>query len=152
MKIFENKIFQLLDSPISKMGYELSGCEYIAQGRNSILRLYVDKEGGINLDDCKEVMTFVNPLLDVEDLIQGKYNLEISSPGENRPLFSIEHFKRYIGREIQVKLAIPRDGRRNFKGELMNVNEKEVTISVDGKDISLELEMIDKANLVAKFT
>ena len=151
MKIIENKIFKLLEPHISNIGYELAGCEYIAQGRNTILKIFIDKDQGINLDDCKEVLKFVNPLLDVEDIIQGKYNLEISSPGANRPLSSIQHFKKYINNTVLVKMGTPINGRRNFKGELLSVTESSVKMLVDDKNVVLEFDLIDKANLVREF-
>ncbi len=148
MRQLESKIFNVLEQPIKQIGYELVGCEYIDQGGSSILRIYVDKDGGIGLADCQNVINFIDPLLDVEDIIQGKYNLEVSSPGENRPLFTIEQITRHIGEIIQIKLKVMQNGRRNFKGKLVNVDRQNIEMEIDNSKIKFIFDSIDKANLI----
>ena len=148
MKHLEYKIFGVLEKPISGIGYELIGCQYIVLGGQNLLRLYIDSDHGIGLEDCQKVMKFVNPVLDVEDIIRGKYNLEVSSPGENRQLFTLSQFKKYIGENIRVKLKDLQNGRRNFKGKLVEVDGNNIIIEVDEKKFTFIFEDIDKANLI----
>ena len=148
MRQLESKIFKVLEQHIAKIGYELIGCEYIAQGSNSILRIYVDSDMGVSLDDCQKVIDYVDPLLDVEDIVQGKYNLEVSSPGENRPLFTHAQFAKYTGEIVHVRLKHALDGRRNFKGKLVSVDEKNIEVEIDSKLFNITFDSIDKANLV----
>jgi ribosome maturation factor RimP len=148
MKHLEYKIFNILEQPIEKIGYELTGCEYIVQGGYALLRIYIDSDKGIGLGDCQKVMKFVNPLLDVEDIIRGKYNLEVSSPGENRILFTLDHYKKYIGENIKVRLKELKNGRRNCKGRLVKVDGQDITIEVDQHKFSFAFEDVEKANLI----
>jgi ribosome maturation factor RimP len=115
------------------------------------LRLYIDHEDGIQLDDCTEVSHQVSALLDVEDLIQGHYNLEVSSPGLDRPLTSIKDYQRFTGEMVKIKTAMAINGRRNFKGRLCGVEADEIIIECDGQQFYLPLASIEKARLVPEF-
>ena len=148
MKGIEQNVYNILAEPLSKMGYDLAGCKYIAQGRYSILRLYIDKEGGVNLDDCQQVVKFVDPLLDVEDIIQGKYNLEVSSPGENRSLFTLADFQKYMGSLVKIKLLAEINGRRNYRGHIKEVKDRDVILNMDDTTVVFDINNIDKANLL----
>jgi len=148
---FEQKLTDLLRPAVEQTGKELLGIEYISAGRNSILRLFIDHVDGINVDDCAEVSRQVGAMLDVEDPISSEYSLEVSSPGVDRPLFSHAHYQAVIGETINIKLSMPLNGRRKFKGELIAVTEQELTMVVDGIDYAILLSNIDKGNLVAKF-
>ncbi len=130
------------------LGYELVGIEYFPTGHHYILRVYIDQEAGITLDDCETVSHQVSALLDVEDPIRGQYTLEVSSPGLDRPLFTPEHFSRFSGRRVKLRLASPLNGRRNFKGRLQGLDDGNVLLEVDGAQLSLPLEDIEKARLV----
>ena len=141
---------QLLEPVISLMGYELVGIEYLGQGRNGVLRVYIDKTDGVTLDDCEKVSRQVSGLLDVEDPIRERYTLEVSSPGLDRPLFTREHFARHTGEWVQVRLDKPLDGRRNFKGIIQGMQDEEVLLEVDGTQFVLPLKTIEKARLVPK--
>ena len=138
----------LLAPVVESLGYELVGIEYAMQGRNSLLRVYIDSENGITLDDCSRVSHQLSGVLDVEDVIRGEYNLEISSPGLDRPLFTLEHFERFAGHQVNVKLATPIQGRRRFRGLLRGVQDGNIIIMVDDNEMSLPFSTIDKANLV----
>lgn len=151
MAKFEQKLTDLLRPAVEQTGKELLGIEYISAGRNSILRLFIDHVDGINVDDCAEVSRQVGAMLDVEDPISSEYSLEVSSPGVDRPLFSHAHYQAVIGETINIKLSMPLNGRRKFKGELIAVTEQELTMVVDGIDYAILLSNIDKGNLVAKF-
>lgn len=139
---------RLLAPAVESLGYELVGVEYQGGGKSGLLRIYVDKPGGITLDDCQKVSHQVSGLLDVEDPIRGKYTLEVSSPGLDRPLFNAADFARFAGRQVKVRLLMAMDGRKNFIGELKGLRDGQVLISQDGKEIVFPVEQIDKARLV----
>ncbi|EQA04059.1 hypothetical protein HPSMNH_0186, partial [Glaesserella parasuis MN-H] len=102
MATLEQKLQELVADPIDAMGFELVGVECQRAGRFSTVRLYIDKEGGVTIDDCSDVSRQVSAIFDVEDPIADKYNLEVSSPGLDRPLFTLAHYQRFVGREIVV--------------------------------------------------
>jgi ribosome maturation factor RimP len=148
---FEQKLTELLRPAVEETGKSLLGIEYISAGNNSILRLFIDHENGIDVDDCAEVSRQVGALLDVEDPISSEYNLEVSSPGVDRPLFEIAHFQAVVGEIVNIKLSMPLNGRRKFKGPLVAIENNNLIIEVDSIDYELPIGNVDKANLVAKF-
>ena len=150
MAKFEQKLTDLLRPAVEEAGKELLGIEYISAGNNSVLRLFIDHENGIDVDDCAEVSRQVGAVLDVEDPISSEYNLEVSSPGVDRPLFNLEHFQSVIGETVNVKLSIPLNGRRKFKGPLVAIENDNLIVEVDSIDYELAIKNVDKANLVAK--
>lgn len=141
----------MLRPSVEQVGKELLGIEFISAGQNSILRLFIDHENGIDVDDCAEVSRQVSAILDVEDPISSEYSLEVSSPGLDRPLFDLAHFEAVIGETVDVKLSIPLNGRRKFKGVLDAIENDTLIVIVDGQDYELAYTNIDKANLVPKF-
>ncbi len=141
----------LLAPVVEDLGYELLGVEYHPQGRRSVLRLYIDRPEGITIDDCEVVSREVSALLDVEDPIRGEYNLEVSSPGVDRPLFRAEHYLRFTGHRCKLRLVEPQEGRRNFIGTILGVEDACVILEVDGEPISLPLDQVEKANLVPEW-
>lgn len=151
MAKFEHKLAEMLRPAVEETGKELLGVEFISSGNNSILRLFIDHENGIDVDDCAEVSRQVGAILDVEDPISSEYNLEVSSPGLDRPLFDLEHYKAVIGETVNIKLSIPLNGRRKFKGELSAIEKDDLIVIIDGEDYQLAFGNIDKGNLVAKF-
>ena len=152
MAKFEQKLTDLVRPAVEETGKTLRGIEYISAGNNSVLRLYIDHENGINVDDCAEVSRQVGALLDVEDPISSEYSLEVSSPGIDCPLFELAHFQEVIGETINVRLSIPLNGRRKFKGPLVAIeNDTVLIVQVDSIDYELAISNVDKANLVAKF-
>lgn len=151
MAKFEQKLTDMLRPAVAETGKELLGVEYISAGNNSVLRLFIDHENGINVDDCAEVSRQVGAILDVEDPISSEYNLEVSSPGVDRPLFELSHFQQVIGETINVRLSMPMNGRRKFKGLLAAIENETLIIEVDGIDYELAISNVDKANLVARF-
>jgi len=148
---FEQKLTDMLRPAVQETGKELLGVEFISAGNNSILRLFIEHENGINVDDCAEVSRQVGAILDVEDPISSEYNLEVSSPGVDRPLFELSHFQQVIGETVNVKLSMPLNGRRKFKGLLSAIENDTLIVEVDGIDYELVINNIDKANLVARF-
>ena len=148
----EQRIVDLLEPSVRGLGYELLGVEFTGQGQHSRLRLFIDREGGVNLDDCEQVSRQVSAVLDVEDPIRGHYALEVSSPGLDRPLFRLEHYSRFVGHLVKVRLSHALAGQRNFKGTIVRVDGKAVVIALeDGSEISLAFDNIDKANLIPVF-
>lgn len=139
---------QLVEPAVIALGYELVGIEYAAQGHGSILRVYIDSADGISAEDCRRVSHQVSGVLDVEDPIKGRYALEISSPGLDRPLFTLEQFAQFVGHRIKLRLNAPLNGQRNFVGLLLSVSDEQVLIKGDDAEVSLPPANIDKARLV----
>ena len=147
-----HKIIDLVRGVVEPMGYELVGVELVAgERRGEVLRVYIDREGGILLDDCSAVSHQLSGVLDVEDPIKGEYSLEVSSPGLARPLFELAHFARFVGRQAKVKLGRPLNGRRNFKGQIAEVEGEQVHLLVDGQPVQIDFEQIDSAKLIPEF-
>lgn len=141
----------MLVSPVEALGFELVGVEFVRAGKHSILRVYIDKETGIDVDDCADVSHQVSAVLDVEDPITTEYNLEVSSPGMDRPLFKVAHYESIVGETVSVKLRMPIDGRRNFKGTLLACENGLISVKVDNDTFELAIENIEKGNLVPNF-
>jgi len=138
----------IIEPAVTALGFELVGIEYLSQGRHSVLRIYIDHEGGVDVDNCADVSRQVSAVLDVEDPIRGEYTLEVSSPGLDRPLFTAEHYERYSGSLAEIRLRSPLEGRRKFKGRMLGIRDGEVVIEVDGTEYLLPLDNIEKAHLV----
>ncbi|WP_131782602.1 ribosome maturation factor RimP [Legionella gresilensis] len=143
-------IQDLIEPVVNQLGYILWGCEYLSQGKYSLLRIYIDKKDGVNIDDCERVSKQVSALLDVEDPIQGHYNLEISSPGIPRPLFDKEHYQQYIGYGIKLKLHKPIKGKRTIKGIIQSVKEDTFILNMDDEEYEVQFSQIIKANLIGE--
>lgn len=141
-------IQQMIESAIVDLGFQLWGVQIIASGKHTTLRIYIDKEDGISVDDCADVSHLVSGILDVEDPIQGRYTLEVSSPGLERDLFAIEQYQLYVGHYIKLSLRVPFEGRRRFKGLLSAIENDEVVLQIDDEEYVLPFEMIEKANVV----
>jgi len=146
-----NRLNELLQPLVEDLGYEFVGLEYTGQSKNAVLRIYIDSEDGVGLDDCSRVSNEVAALLDVEDPISGHYNLEISSPGLDRPLFTLEQFGRYAGEMAQVTVFAPVAGRRKFKGRILSVDATAVNLEQEGAELALEFGNIAKARLVPDY-
>lgn len=144
------QISGLIEPAVRALGYELVGVEYLAQGRNSLLRVYIDSEQGIGLDDCERVSHQVSGILDVEDPLRGHYSLEVSSPGLERPLFTPEHYRRVLGSRVRLRLGHAIEGRRKVSGVLEAVSDTGIRVRDSAQDVEIELGFadIDKANLV----
>ena len=133
------------------MGFELIEVEHIPNPKHGILRLYIDKEDGVTIDDCSDVSEQISTLLDVEEPIRGHFNLEISSPGLDRPLTRVKDFQRFAGSLVKLKTLKPMDGQRNFKGRILEANDDVLVIETDTEEISLPMNAIEKARLVPEF-
>lgn len=150
MASLEQRLIEIIQQPIEALGFELIGLEYI-RSRQPILRIFIDHENGISVDDCAEVSHQISAIFDVEDPIASNYTLEVSSPGMDRPLFTIEHYKQFIDQNISFSLRIPTMNRRNWKGKLMQVENEMITVDVDGELHQFAFGNIQKANIVPQF-
>jgi ribosome maturation factor RimP len=147
----EQQLLDLLAPSIAALGYEPWGVEYQTHGRQTILRVFIDSPNGITVDDCAAVSRQVSAVLDVEDPIPVEYTLEVSSPGMDRPLFTLDQFRRYSGEQVKIRLRAPFEGRRNFRGRLVGVEDEEVVVAVDEHEYLLPIELIDKAQVIPQF-
>jgi ribosome maturation factor RimP len=146
------KLQEITRGVVEPMGYELVGVEYLSgyQGGN-LLRVYIDHENGINVDDCAAVSHQLSGVLDVEDPLPGQYSLEVSSPGMDRPIFDAEQFERHVGQKVNVKLDPSIGGRRKYKGLLLGLEDDHILVEVDGEVYPLYLDQIQEARLVPEF-
>ncbi len=144
-------LLDLFENEVASLGYELLGIEVNQSTHGSILRVYIDKEGGIVVEDCVAVSRQLSGVLDVEDPIKGNYDLEVSSPGMDRPLFTVEQFKKVLGETIKLKLYEKYNDRKRFSGILKAVDEEEVVINCDNEEYKVPFRLIDRARLVPQF-
>ena len=144
----QGNLQDLVEPIVSSMGYEFVGLEYLSQGKHSTLRIYIDKPEGIMVDDCSKVSSQLSAMLDVEDPIRGEYNLEVSSPGMDRPLFTAAQFEQFIGQKCTIRMKMPIDGQRKFTGLIKALVDGAVELETETKTVSLVVDMVDKANLV----
>lgn len=134
------------------MGFIYWGIEYLAQGKKSVLRVYIDHEDGINVDQCAKVSRQISAVLDVEDPIRSHYTLEVSSPGMDRLLFTLEQYLAYSGARVQVRLRVPFEGQRKFQGVLNGVEGEDIVLRVEDHEYLLPFELIEKAQVIPQFT
>lgn len=133
-------------------GVFLWGIEFVPGSRQSLLRLYIDAvDRPVNLEDCEAVSREVSARLDVEDPIAGHYNLEVSSPGLDRPLFEAAHYQRFIGEVAKLALLVPQAGRRRFQGRIVSVEGNEVTIADEQGEVKVDVGNVQKARIVPQF-
>ncbi|MBT3196468.1 MAG: ribosome maturation factor RimP [Gammaproteobacteria bacterium] len=152
MTTVRDTLYEVVTPVVEGLGYELVGIEYIPQGKHSLLRIYIDQPSGITLDDCEKVSHQLSAVMDVEDPLGHHYNLEISSPGLERPLFIEAHYIRFSGEQVFVRMAFPLEGRRKFEGLLKGVEEGEVLVEIGDELFRLPLSQVDKAHLVPEYT
>ena len=143
----KQRLIELLEPPVKALGYELVDLE-VHTNRNGLLRVYIDRDLGINLDDCETVSRQISAVLDVEDPMPGQYGLEVSSPGSDRPLRTLEHFERFCDHMVRIKLRLVRDGQQKFKGRLLGVEDKDILLEVDRELVRLAHVDIASAQLV----
>lgn len=141
----------LIEPVVQSLDCELWGLEYLTQGKDLLLRIFIEKADGVGLKDCERVSRQVSAVMDVEDPISGEYTLEVSSPGADRQLFKLEQYQAYAGSNIKLRLRVAFEGRRKFSGLLKGVEDDEVVLEVDNEEYLLPYELIDKANVVPSF-
>ena len=139
---------ELVKPVVERMGYAYWGMEFSSHGRRAYLRVLIDHQDGITLDDCSEVSNQLSGVLDVENPIVQSYTLEVSSPGIERPLFEIAHYRRYIGENVKVSTYSMIGKRKNFSGALRAVEKDAVTVDVDGMEVQIPFNLIRRARLV----
>lgn len=147
----QDQLQALLAPVVESMGCELWGLEYLTQGRFTTLRVYIDAADGVSLDECEKVSRQISSVMDVEDPIDGEYTLEVSSPGLDRVLFSLDHYRRYLGETISGRFRTPIEGRRRFKGEIKSIEDDTIILLIDNKEMRVAFPAIDKANLVPRY-
>jgi ribosome maturation factor RimP len=145
------EVREVIEPILQSQGFELVDLEYQRESRGWVLRIYLDRERGITLDDCAGVSHEVGAVLEVKDVIPNAYVLEVSSPGLTRPLKKPEDFNRFQNRLVKIKLYKPLDGRRNFKGMLLGLEGETVRVEVDQQLFEIPLQSIAKANLEIDF-
>jgi ribosome maturation factor RimP len=141
------QIADMLQTTVAALGYDLWGVEHVAQGRHSVVRVYIDSPAGITVDDCAVVSEQVSSILDVEDPITGEYTLEVSSPGMDRLLFDLEQYSGYVGETVELRLRSAFEGRRRFKGMLKGIEGEDIVIQIDDHEFLLPYGAIEKARV-----
>jgi len=147
----QRQVEELAETLVVSEGMELVDLEYRRQGPRWVLRLFIDKEGGVTIDDCANISKELGDLLDVKDIIPQAYVLEVSSPGLNRPLRKKEDFSRFVGRKVQLRLVTPMEGRKKIVGNLVGIENETVIVAAPEGRCLVTLKDIDRANLVYEF-
>lgn len=147
----QSQLESIIEPIVASLEYDLWGIDFVSQGRNSMLRVYIDHEDGITLEACEAVSRQVSAVLDVEDPITDEYTLEVSSPGLDRPLFKLEQYVAWAGAMVSLRLRVPFEGRRRFKGVIKGVEDLDVVLVADGHELLLPIESIEKAQVIPQF-
>jgi len=145
------QVESLVEPILEQMGYELVDVEYVSSFGRWILRLFVDKEGGVTIGDCARISEELGDLIDVKEFIRHEYSLEVSSPGLDRPLRKEKDLSRAFGKRVRVRLGVPLEGRRNFTGILLRYGDGILHLDLDGKEVALSWRDVAKANLIYEF-
>jgi len=141
-------LITMLQPAVEACGFELWGLEFFPQGKRSVLRIYIDGPEGVTVEACSLVSHQVSGILDVEDPISGEYLLEVSSPGWDRPLFTLAHYQRFVGSEVNLRLVAPINARRRYKGIIQAVVENTIELAFEVQVIRVPFTQVDKANVV----
>ena len=147
----EQQLEALLAPSVMALGLRIWGIEYLAQGKRSLLRVYIDGDNGVTIDDCERVSKQVSDLLDVEDVLTSSYTLEVSSPGMDRLLFKPEQYAESIGETVDVRLNYPFEGRRRLVGALTSLENDEVVVQVEDLEFLIPLNNVQRARIVPRF-
>jgi ribosome maturation factor RimP len=145
------RITEVIEPVVEHAGYELVHLELLGNRRNAVLRVYIDKPGGVTVDDCASVSHWVSVVLDVEDPIPHSYTLEVSSPGVERGLYKRSDYRRFAGQPVKIEMWEPRDGRRRFTGELLGLGDDDLVTVRERelkKDVAVPYDQIKKAHLI----
>jgi ribosome maturation factor RimP len=151
MASLQERLEALLTPVVESLECELWGVEFFAQGRRSVLRIYIDRAEGVGVEDCERVSRQASAILDVEDPISTEYTLEVSSPGMDRPLYKLSQYQQSIGENLLIRLRVAFEGRRKFAGLLKGIEGDEIVLQVDDEEYLLPFELIDKANIAPRF-
>ncbi len=145
------KLNNLVQPLVEDLGYEFVGLEHNSNPKQSVLRVYIDQPGGVDVDDCGRVSRELAALLDVEDPIPGHYNLEVSSPGLDRPLFTPKQYADFVGSLVRVNTFAPVDGRRKYKGIILAADDDVISLEQDGEAVEIEFSNVAKGRLVPDY-
>ena len=145
------EVYKTIEPILQSQGLELIDVEYKREAQGWVLRIYLDREGGITVEDCAEVSRELGTILEVRDLIPNRYVLEVSSPGLTRSLKKPGDFNKYQNRSVKIKLFLPLEGRRNFKGKLLGLKEDKVCVESERRIYEIPMQNIAKANLELDF-
>lgn len=148
---YEKKTEELIIPILDDFGFELVDIEYVKEGQDYFLRAYIDKPGGITIDDCVDVSRKMNDLLDEHDFIKDKYIFEVSSPGLDRPLKKDKDFKRSIGKNVEVRTFKKINGDKQFEGELLSYDDKTFTINIDDEEVTFDKKDVSLIRLAFDF-
>ena len=138
----------LIQNTVEGLGFILWGYEYRPHSETALLRIFIEKDEGISVEDCATVSRQIGAVLDVENIIPMAYILEVSSPGMDRVLFTADQYQDYIGDSLKIRTRSPINDRRNFKGTLLKTSDTVVHIQVDNQEFEIPFESIDRARLV----
>lgn len=141
-----NEIYEMVNPIAEELNYDIYHIEYVKENGEFYLRIYIEKDGGITLSDCEALSRRVSDLMDEKDPIKDPYFLEVSSPGLNRTLFTENHYKRFIGREVMVRLTKSIDGKKNVKGILKEVNDDSIVVEAENL-MNIPKDKIKSANI-----
>jgi ribosome maturation factor RimP len=146
------EVAAFVEPTLLDMGFELVDVEFLPGHGRWVLRLYIDKEGGVTIDDCARVSRELGSLIDVKDMIRHPYVFEVSSPGLNRPLTREKDFLRVVGKKVKVRMSAPINGRRNYAGCLNRFEDGTLYVGMDeGEEVALPLVQVEKAHLIYEF-
>ncbi|MFP4037910.1 MAG: ribosome maturation factor RimP [Desulfobacteraceae bacterium] len=145
------QVSALVEPALEDLGFELVDVEYLSRHGKWVLQLIIDSEEGVTIDDCAFVSREIGDLIDVKDIIEHEYVLEVSSPGLDRPLTKMAHFAKVVGSRVKVRTIAALEGRRNFTGRLMRAENGGIALQIDSGEIFLPLDQIKKANLIYEF-
>ncbi|MBT8420532.1 MAG: ribosome maturation factor RimP [Gammaproteobacteria bacterium] len=148
MRGYSKQLCEIIEPAITGLGYELIGVQHFPRQEGALVRVYIDHPAGIGLDDCELVSHQISGVLDVSDPIRSQYNLEVSSPGPDRPLFKPSHFEQFKGCHIRIKLDASWQGRKNIAGELLGCRSNSVLVVEDDIEHAIPLDLIGTARLV----
>ena len=141
-----NEIYEMVNPIAEELNYDIYHIEYVKENGEFYLRIYIEKDGGITLSDCEALSRRVSDLMDEKDPIKDPYFLEVSSPGLNRTLFTENHYKRFIGREVMVRFTRSIDGKKNVKGILKEVNDDSIVVEAENL-MNIPKDKIKSANI-----
>ncbi len=148
MTNLEKKIEELVEPEIEKLGLELYDVEYVKEGKEYYLRIYIDSENGVSIDDCEKVTNVLNDILDKADYIKEQYYLEVSSAGVEKVLKYDKHFEKNLGKKIEVNLYTKFENKKQYVGTLERYNENEIVILTDDEEISFDKKNVANVKLV----
>ena len=149
MKLDPIGLESFLTPIVRGLGFSLWGVEYRSSQKPAQLKVFIDHEQGITIDNCSDVSQHISGVLDVEDPINVPYTLEVSSPGIDRPLMKLEHFKQFVGSTIKVRLSWAINNRKNFLGALKSVDEDEIVMEMEGEEVAFPFNAVKRANLIS---